>query len=86
VEGASAAGRSAILYLPTPPAAPSLFLSFALLLLPSEYKSFYTGIKESRRRWVYRKEKKKRERDALKIEKAISESENGLYSEKTEND
>jgi hypothetical protein len=62
VEGASAAGRSAILYLPTPPAAPSLFLSFALLLLPSEYKSFYTGIKESRRRWVYRKEKKKRER------------------------
>jgi hypothetical protein len=35
---------------------------------------------------VYRKEKKKRERDALKIEKAISESENGLYSEKTEND
>jgi hypothetical protein len=34
---------------------------------------------------VYRKEKR-RERDALKIEKAISESENGLYSEKTEND
>jgi hypothetical protein len=84
VEGASAAGRSAILYLPTPPAAPSLFISFALLLLPSEYKSFYTGIKESRRRWVYRKEK--RREHALKIEKAISESENGLYSEKTEND